>query len=78
MKLDDKSVWSAIQRVIKLTDLPRFSLHDLRRHWASAMHARGASLKEVSCWLGHCSVQVTERYIKVMHGGATGHAFLPR
>jgi site-specific recombinase XerD len=46
--LDDKSVWNEIQRVRAATDLPKFSVHDLRRAWASAMHANGASIKQVS------------------------------
>lgn len=76
--LDDKSVWNDIQRVRAATDLPKFSIHDLRRAWASAMHANGASIKQVSVWLGHSSIDVTERYIRVFHAGSTGHEFLPR
>ncbi len=76
--LDDKSVWNEIQRVRKAIELPKFSIHDLRRAWASAMHANGASIKQVSVWLGHSSVQVTERYIRVFQTESTGHEFLPR
>lgn len=76
--LDDKSVWSEIQRVRKLVELPHFSMHDLRRAWASAMHANGASLKQISVWLGHSSVQVTERYIRLLADADSGHAYLPR
>jgi integrase len=73
--LDDKSVWKEIQRVRVVTDLPKFSIHDLRRTWASAMHANGASIKQVSVWLGHCAVQVTKRYIRVFQTESTGHEF---
>ena len=52
-------------------------MHDLRRAWASAMHANGASLKAVSVWLGHSSVTVTERYIRIF-STVGGHEFLPR
>ncbi|MDI1437275.1 tyrosine-type recombinase/integrase [Polyangium sorediatum] len=76
--LDDKAVWNEIQRVRKAAGLPQFSIHDLRRAWASAVHANGASLKQVSVWLGHSSVQVTERYIRVFETGSSGHEFLPR
>jgi integrase len=76
--LDDKSVWNETQRVRKAAKLPKFSIHDLRRAWASAMHAKGASLKQVSVWLGHSSVEVTERYIRVFQTESTGHEFLPR
>ena len=53
-------------------------MHDLRRAWASAMHAKGASLKQISAWLGHSSVQVTERYIRLLADADSGHAYLPR
>jgi integrase len=76
--LDDKAVWNEIQRVRKAAKLPKFSIHDLRRAWASAMHKNGASIKQVSVWLGHCAVQVTERYIRIFETDSTGHEFLPR
>ena len=76
--LDDKSVWKEIQRIRKAAGLPQFSMHDLRRAWASDVHANGASLKQVSVWLGHADVQTTERYIRVFEGKSTGHEFLPR
>ena len=53
-------------------------MHDLRRAWASAVHAKGASLKQVSVWLGHADVQTTERYIRVYLTSTSGHQFLPR
>jgi integrase len=53
-------------------------MHDMRRAWASAVHAAGASLKEVSVWLGHSSVQVTERYVRIFESESSGHEFLPR
>jgi integrase len=76
--LDDKTVWKEVQRVRKAAGLPKFSMHDLRRAWASAVHANGASLKQVSVWLGHADVQTTERYIRVFATQETGHTFLPR
>lgn len=76
--LDDKSVWKEIHRVREGTDLPKFSMHDLRRAWASAMHANGATLKQISVWLGHADIATTERYIRVFGGETTGHEFLPR
>ncbi|WP_438033734.1 tyrosine-type recombinase/integrase [Sorangium sp. So ce204] len=76
--LDDKAVWNEIQRVRQAARLPKFSIHDLRRAWASAMHKNGASIKQVSVWLGHCAVQVTERYIRIFETDSTGHEFLPR
>lgn len=76
--LDDKTVWSEIKRVREAAGLPHFSMHDLRRAWASAMHHNGASIKQVSVWLGHADVQTTERYIRVYDAGTSGHEFLPR
>jgi len=76
--LDDKSIWKTLQKVrAKIPGIPKFSMHDFRRAWASAMHARGASPKQVSVWLGHSGVQVTERYLRIdsLEGG---HQFLPR
>ncbi len=44
----------------------------------SAVHQKGASLKQVSVWLGHADVQTTERYIRVFLTQSSGHEFLPR
>lgn len=78
VRLDDKATWDAIRIVREKLMLPKFSIHDLRRAWASAMHANGATLKQVSVWLGHSSIGVTERYIRVFETETTGHEFLPR
>jgi integrase len=78
VRLDNKATWTAIRKVREDLQLPKFSMHDLRRAWASAMHANGASVKQVSVWLGHSSIQVTERYIRVFDSESTGHEFLPR
>ena len=40
--------------------------------WASAVHVRGASIKQVSVWLGDAEIATTERYIP-----ATRSAFRP-
>jgi site-specific recombinase XerD len=76
--LDDKSVWRDVQRVAKLAGVPRMSMHELRRAWASAVHANGASLKQVSIWLGHADIATTERYIRVYATASRGHEYLPR
>ena len=76
--IDDKTVWKEVQRVRKTAGLPKFSMHDLLRAWASAVHANGASLKQVSVCLGHADVQTTERYIRVFLTQSSGHQFLPR
>jgi site-specific recombinase XerD len=76
--VDDKSVWREVQRICKAANLPKMSMHDLRRAWASAMHANGASLKQVSVWLGHADIATTERYIRVFASETAGHEYLPR
>jgi site-specific recombinase XerD len=76
--VDDKSVWVEVQRVYKRAKVPKMSMHDLRRAWASAVHANGASLKQVSVWLGHADIATTERYIRVYLTETLGHEFLPR
>jgi integrase len=78
VRLDDKATWDAIRRVREELKLPKFSMHDLRRAWASAMHANGASIKQVSVWLGHSTTAVTERYVRIFSTESTGHEFLPR
>jgi integrase len=47
VRLERRSEWKELQRVRKDMDLPRFSMHELRSAWASAMHANAASLKQV-------------------------------
>jgi site-specific recombinase XerD len=76
--LDDKSVWRELHRVRVAAEVPRFTMHDLRRAWASAMHANGASLKQVSVWLGHADIATTERYIRIFETQTEGHEYLPR
>ena len=75
---DPKTVWNQLRVVAKAAGLPNFSMHDLRRAWASAMHFNGATMKQVSVWLGHADVQTTERYVRIFDTGKTGHEFLPR
>jgi site-specific recombinase XerD len=78
VRLDNKATWDAIRKVREELELPKFSMHDLRRAWASALHANGASIKQVSVWLGHSTTAVTERYVRIFASESTGHEFLPR
>ncbi|MRG94638.1 tyrosine-type recombinase/integrase [Polyangium spumosum] len=78
VRLDDKATWDAILKVRTHLGLPKFSMHDLRRAWASALHAKGAPLKLVSVLLGHSGIHVTERYIRVFATESTGHEYLSR
>jgi integrase/recombinase XerC len=76
--LDDKSVWQEVQRVRKLAEVAHFSPHDLRRHFASMLHQNGAPLKLISVLLGHGSIQVTERYVRLAQEPEEARGFLPR
>lgn len=77
VRLDDKATWDAIRKVREHLSLPKFSMHDLRRAWASALHANGMSLKQISVLLGHSGIGVTERYIRIFEASTAGHEFLP-
>jgi integrase len=75
--LGSKSIWSALQRIRKAAQLSHFSLHDLRRAWASHMLAAGHKLELISKWLGHRDVQTTLRYLRVVHDDMPDPASLP-
>jgi len=76
--MTDKTIWTQLQIARRAASLPHLSMHDLRRAWASEMHANGASVKEVSVWLGHAHALTTERYVRVFTDAAEGHKYLPR
>lgn len=76
--MSDRVIWGRLQQARKAAALPHLSMHDLRRAWASAVYANGASLKQVSIWLGHADVATTERYIRAFDDVSEGHRFLPR
>ncbi|MFD4996848.1 tyrosine-type recombinase/integrase [Streptomyces buecherae] len=46
-------------RAIGRLGLPEYNPHDLRKKWATETLTNGASLHEVSRWLGHRSINVT-------------------
>ena len=76
--MSDRVIWARLQQARKAAELPHLSMHDLRRAWASAVYANGASLKQVSVWLGHADVATTERYIRAFDDVSDGHQYLPR
>jgi integrase/recombinase XerD len=78
IRMDSKAVSEMMEKICKRVQVPRFSAHELRRAWASALHQNGASLKLVSVLLGHSGINVTERYIRVFADSASGHEFLSR
>jgi site-specific recombinase XerD len=77
VRLDDKATWDVAKRIYEHVGIRKFSMHDLRRAWATALHANGMPLKRVSALLGHCGVNVTERYLRLTDSDSSGHEFLP-
>jgi len=66
MSLDPKGVWKRIQAACKLANIPKCSMHDFRRAWASHMLAAGHKLEHISRWLGHRDIITTMRYLRVV------------
>ncbi len=55
-------VWESFQKIVRNAGLENVTFHDLRRTCGCRLlRDRRMSLEEVSKWLGHSSVQVTER-----------------
>lgn len=53
---------SALATCARAAGVPDLTVHDLRRHFATAAAQAGVSIWKIKGWLGHASVQVTERY----------------
>lgn len=70
MSLEAKTVWKRIQAARKRAKVRKhFSLHDLRRAYASHALAAGYRLEEIQRWLGHADLVTTQRYLRVVDGG---------
>lgn len=65
LSLDPKTVWKVIQAGCAAAKVPAFSMHDLRRAWATGMLDAGNKLQQVSYWLGHRDVLTTMRYLGI-------------
>jgi integrase len=77
LNLDKKKVWKKLQAFRAAANkptgkrrvrdpIPHFSLHDLRRAWASHMLDAGHKIQKISEWLGHADVLTTMRYLRVI------------
>lgn len=66
LNLEPKSVWNRIRRACKAAKLQRFSMHDLRRAWASHMLHSGHKIQDISQWLGHADLITTMRYLRIV------------
>jgi integrase len=56
-------VWSVVRRYAKQIGVAHLAPHDLRRTCARLCHEAGGELEQIQFFLGHASVQTTERYI---------------
>ena len=78
LSLNQRTIWDVIQQARADARIEqRFSMHDLRRSWASHMLAAGHSLQEISVWLGHRDVLTTMRYLRVVQTKAPKPSSLP-
>ncbi len=65
--LDPKSVWKRLQAARKRARHDwLWSMHELRRAWASHLLADGFKLADISKWCGHADVLTTMRYLRVI------------
>jgi integrase len=49
-----------VQRILAHLDLPRLRFHDLRKACGSLLLDAGIELADVSAWLGHSNVAITQ------------------
>ena len=49
-------------RILKAAEIVGFRWHDLRHTFASKLVQRGVALFQVSKWMGHASIRMTEKY----------------
>ncbi|MGI4756107.1 MAG: tyrosine-type recombinase/integrase [Janthinobacterium lividum] len=61
--MSDWAVWSVVEQSAKEIGIERFGAHDLRRTCAKLCRKRGGDLEQIKFFLGHSSVQTTERYL---------------
>jgi site-specific recombinase XerD len=56
-------VWYVVKTCCERVGLEHIAPHDLRRTCAKLCHDSGGELEQIQFWLGHVSVQTTERYL---------------
>jgi site-specific recombinase XerD len=79
MNLDSKKVWKELDRakVAAGTNEWPWSMHELRRAWASHMLAAGHKLQDISRWLGHADIKTTMRYLRIVEDSMPDPTELP-
>ncbi len=67
MNMDEKALWKRLQAArMRAGHEWAWSIHELRRAWASHMLASGFKLADISRWIGHADVLTTMRYLRVV------------
>ena len=61
--LTEKAVWHVVKRAAMLAGIAALAPHDLRRTCARLCQAAGGELEQIQFFLGHVSIQTTERYL---------------
>jgi site-specific recombinase XerD len=61
--LTEKAVWHVVKEFAGKTGIAKLAPHDLRSYTARLCHAAGGELEQIQFFLGHVSVQTTERYL---------------
>jgi len=59
----EKVVWCVVRECAAKVGLANVAPHDLRRTCAWLCHVAGGELEQIQFFLGHVSVQTTERYL---------------
>lgn len=77
INLDQKKVWTVVSEACDAAKIDHFSLHDLRKAWASHMLKAGHSLQNISRWLGHADLVTTQRYLRIVDHDLPTGASLP-
>lgn len=66
--VDSSGFNEAVERAAELAGVRRFTAHHLRHTAAVAWLRGGIDLRQVQAWLGHASIQTTERYLHFVQG----------
>jgi integrase/recombinase XerD len=67
-RLGEKVVWAMLRQYAAEVGVSGIAPHDLRRTCAKLYRAAGGELEQIQLWLGHASVQTTERYLGTRQG----------
>jgi site-specific recombinase XerD len=59
----EKVVWHIVKEYAGRLDIPKLAPHDLRRLCARFCHDSGGEWEQIQFFLGHVSVQTTEKYL---------------